>query len=129
MEENPYSALLQTIREDSDHRAGEPWLLGRVKSAVPLVVEYGGQEYWGQELLVNPQLLPNQEPVLLEGPAGRLTATADCGAGQLGALEVTGGSLRASGLFGGILAPGDQVALLPSRDCQSFVVVCKVVSG
>lgn len=129
MQDNPYSAILNTIRKDTNEQSTASWCLGIVKSVVPLVITTGGIDLYGKDLKVNRQLLPNPEQVQLSGLTGALSATTDCATGAMTQLNVSSGTLLASGLFGGVLVPGDQVALLQSPDGQSFVVLCKVVNA
>ena len=132
MEENPYSGILNVMRRDAEQRRPKSgWLLGVVQSAAPLAIFCGGMQdpLTGADLRVNYQLRGNAERVTLQEAKGSLTGTVDCEKGSITGMEVSSGTLEAAGLFGGVLAPGDLVALLPSEDGQEFLVLCKVVNA
>lgn len=125
VQENPYSAILSVIRADAMEREVAPWRLGTVASADPLSVQVGELVLTGKELLVNPQLLEHDRQIV--GLTGALQATGDGEECDFTALAVSSGGL--SGQVSGILAPKDQVVLLQSGDGQTYIVLCKVVSG
>lgn len=56
MEENPYSAFINSLRKDMDERMANGFRLGTVRKAGPVVVETAGIEIEGEELLVNPDV-------------------------------------------------------------------------
>lgn len=81
----------------------------------------GQHPAFGADLLVNPQLLPHEETAALSELKGGLEGAP--------AVSVTNGSLGGKALLGGVLVPGDRVAMLASADGQQYVVICKVVSA
>lgn len=129
MQENPYSSILRTMREDANEQKSSAWVLGNVMGVAPLVIQYNGMALTGTDLLVNFQLRTNAEAVILSNLTGKLNGTVDCTSGSITGMAVTSGNLQAAGVFGGVLAPGDQVVMLRSDDGQQFVVLCKVVSA
>lgn len=129
MQENPYSAILGTMRKDSNERKSSAWVLGRVLSVSPLQIAYNGLTLSGANLLVNHQLCIHTRAVSLSDVSGNLDASTDCSLGSITALSATNGTLQAAGLFGGVLTAGDQVAMLKSEDSQLFIVLCKVVNA
>ena len=118
MEENPYAGILEVVRTDADARSASPWVIGTVAATAPLTVMLGGIPLSGA---VNPQLLPHEETAALSELKGSLEGSP--------AVSVTNGSLEAKALLGGVLVPGDRVAMLASADGQQYVVICKVVSA
>lgn len=130
MEDNPYSAFLGVIRKDSDDRSVPVWCLGVVVSTAPLAVRTGTLTLTGDALLVNYQLRENIEKAALMNVSGEVDASSHCEqGGSLSKLTVTGGTLKAQAVFGGVLAVGDQVAMLRSEDGQQYLVLCKVVNA
>lgn len=129
MQENPFSAILSTMRKDTKERKSSAWVLGRVLSVSPLQIAYNGLTLSGANLLVNHQLCTHARAVTLSNISGKLDASTDCSLGSITAINATGGTLQAAGLFGGVLAAGDQVAMLKSEDSQLFIVLCKVVNA
>ncbi len=121
MEENPYAGILEVVRTDADARSASPWVIGTVAATAPLTVMLGGIPLSGADLLVNPQLLPHEETAALSELKGSLEGSP--------AVSVTNGSLGGKSLLGGVLVPGDRVAMLASADGQQYVVICKVVSA
>lgn len=129
MQDNPYSMILNTFRQDTDARGSPAWCLGVVVTVAPLTVQTGGIILSGTDLLVNYQLRANTEAVALSEVSGTLVGSVDCEKGSITALTATGGTLAAQGLFGGVIAPGDRVVMLRDADAQQFIVLCKVVPG
>ncbi len=129
VQDNPYSAMLNVIRSDADERSSPAWCLGVVTSVAPLTVQTGGILLSGNDLLVNYQLRANAEVVSFSEVSGTLPGSVDCDKGSMTALTVSGGTLTAQGLFGGVLTVGDQVAMLRSADADTFIVLCKVVGA
>lgn len=116
MQDNPFSSILGTIRDDAKDRSVGAWRFGKVVSVEPLVVEMGGQNLEGKDLLVNIQLIENEEEIEMPDTTGILNG------------EAVEGELRSpSAIFGGVLEAGDQVVLLQPEDGQQYVVLCKVV--
>lgn len=119
MEDNPFAGILDVVRTDADERSMSPWAIGTVAAVAPLTVMLGNLPLTGADLLVNPQLLPHEETAALSELKGSLEGSP--------AVSVTGGSLEGKALLGGVLAPGDLVAMLASADGQQYAVICKVV--
>ena len=119
MEDNPYAGILEVVRTDADARSTSPWVIGRVAAVAPLTVMLGNLPLTGADLLVNPQLLAHEETAALSELKGNLEGSP--------AVSVTGGSLVGKALLGGVLAPGDLVAMLAGADGQQYAVLCKLV--
>lgn len=119
MQDNPYSGILGVMRRDAGERSTEPWCIGRVETASPLTVSYGGNLLGADDLLVN--------AALLEGDSlgARLTGIT----GELSIDAVSSGTLAATLMRTTRgLSPGDMVAMLRSGDSQQFIVLCRVVN-
>ena len=129
MEDNPYSAMVETMRQAGGGPAAAA-CLGRVLQAEPLRVLAEGNALDAGRLLADPRLLRGDTARLrLEEPVGGLAVSAACPSGSHDSLAVSGGSLEtaAARLEPGFRA-GDQLLLLPIEERQRYVVVCKVVA-
>jgi len=120
MEDNPYSAFWNVVRADSAERASPSWLLGKVITVQPLVVQCGGQNLSGSDLLCNIQLLKHDRDLKQRNITGELIEPPPIG--------VVDGTLDSTATHDHLLESGDQVAMLMSGDGQHFVVLCKVVA-
>ena len=129
MQDNPYMAMLGSIKKQAQAGSFPPVRTGVVVGVAPLAVNTGGITLSGADLLVNADLLPRTRQVQLTEPEGTIEATATGAASGTVILDLE----EADALFteteqGDTLAVGDRVALL-SEDNSVFVVVCKVVSA
>lgn len=129
-QENPYAAIVDTMKSVNRGMRRSPWAFGLVVSKSPLVIRYGDQTLSGEDLRVNYHLVPgHREHTTLRGVTGGLDASVDCPEGSITHIDVHGGTVEAEGVFGGVLEAGDRVAMLCSEDQQVFVVLCKVVDA
>lgn len=66
MEDNPYSALVKTIRDDSAENRPASYRLGTVVSASPFIIEVCGNELGAGSFLINESLARHSETNDLE---------------------------------------------------------------
>ena len=146
--EDPYAGLL--LEMDSRARGVQTpvWCLGTVVTAEPgrLVIHANGMDLDGEDLYVNPNLLPEQRPDQVAVELSASPATLDIGGkdvrtylnlGMSGVIEqlplwelpgtLTGTLSGSARRTGSALAPGDQVVLLPDGEKQTYFVLCKAV--
>lgn len=129
MEDNPYSAMVETMRRAGTAPAAGA-CLGQVLQAEPLKVLVEGNALDAGRLLIDPRLLRGHEARLrLEGPAGELAVSASCPNGSHYSMTVSGGAVEAAAVR---LEPdfrvGEQLLLLPIEERQRYVVVCRVAA-
>lgn len=130
MEENPFSSILNTLRQDADGRSFWPWQLGEVVSVEPLIIRTGDHELQGEDLWVNYQIIENEEEAEFLEILGWLEGAVSCpNCGNPFRFDVARGELAVEGIFKGVLHPGDRVVLLAGQEGQHFVVLCRVVSA
>lgn len=122
---DPYGGIVGEMRKAARSVAPPTWCLGEVLTVSPLVIRGDGQELDGEDLLVNPALLPRgSRDISLVLSGGSVTGEA---AGSGFSAQVESGSVEASfTLPQPPLATGDRVVLLPEGD--QYLVLCKVVS-
>lgn len=101
MQENPFSAILGTMRKDTDEHKSSAWVLGRVQSVSPLQIAYNGLTLAGANLLVNHQLRTHAQAVTLSDVSGRLDASTDCSLGSITVVNAAGGTLQAEDFSAG----------------------------
>ncbi|HHY52079.1 MAG TPA: DUF2577 family protein [Clostridiales bacterium] len=114
-QDNPYSGMLNLIREDSGERYVAPWCFGIIRSLSPPAVEINGQVV-SYGVFINSGLLPRTAS--FANLLGNLEGTPED-------MSILAGSL--TGTLSGPVAIGDRVVLLQSQDGQEYVVLCKVV--
>lgn len=120
IQDNPFSDMLNTMRQDADDRTVAPWIIGSINTVSPLTLIVNGQVVQ-TGIRVNTLLLGRNSTVNLTGLRGGLTGTPE-------SIAVSSGNLSGAANLGGILSTGDEVVLLQSGNGQ-YVVLCKVGSG
>lgn len=129
MQDNPYMAMLGSIKQQAQAGAYPPMRTGVVVSVSPLAVNTGGITLTGGDLLISADLLPRTRQVRLTEQSG--TAKGDASGAANGTLTI---ELQEADIIctiaeqNGTLAGGDRVVLL-TEDNNTFVVLCKVVSA
>lgn len=106
IQDNPYSAIINVFRGDTEQRQFNRWITATVTSVSPLKVSFFGQTLYGRDILVNSQLLAGAQKGTAQNADGSFEVTLDS-----------------------VLAAGDTVVLLPDNEGQRFVVLCKAVQA
>ena len=123
---DPYAGIVREMRENS--RAVQPalWCLGVVLRASPLLIRANGMELDGEDLRINPALLPHTErAVALRIESGSVSGSAS---GMPFSASLNGGTVSGTyTLPDSPLREGDQVVLLPEEGGLLYFVLCKVV--
>ncbi len=129
MQDNPYMAMLDGIKQRAQSRTFSPVRTGVMVGVSPLAVNTGGIMLSGTDLLVNFNLLPRIRQLRLTEADGVIDGDASGAANGtlIIALEETD-ILCTAVEQNGSLSVGDRVVLL-TEDNNLFVIACKVVGA
>ena len=134
---NPYTGLLDIIQKQGKKYNTPPVCIGKVVSTQPLQVKTGELTLEKEELLVSDLLLNGYKRHAQIVSSGELTSSTQATLGGTGEASFAthnhkiSASYNLSGIadivFESNLKNGDLVALLPTENRQTYIVLCKVV--
>lgn len=135
MREDPFSGLLNTMREEGQKAvpAGNARLLhGTVLSLTPLKIDVAGTTQEAERFYISHRLVSGHaEKLKVSGSAvsGALAISASCPNGSHSSMTISGGTVALDAVAtqdGPVLKVGDVVLLLTADD-QTFYILDKVV--
>jgi len=123
MRDNPFNQLIQFMREEGGYYNPPSILLAEVVTPSPLVIKIGDDLQIDKDnLKVADYLVANYEREIKSKGSLNVSATVSNG-GSLSSLTVNNGKIQ----FTDALKAGDLLAVIPTEDRQTFIVLCRVV--
>lgn len=129
MQDNPYMAMLDGIRQRAQAGTFSPVRTGVVVGVSPLAVNTGGITLSGTDLLVNFNLLPRIRQLRLTEADGVIDGDASGAANGTLSIELQEMDIVCTAAEQyGALSVGNRVVLI-TEDNNVFIVLCRVVYG
>ncbi len=122
-QDNPYINLLGLMRVEGSVNNPVPFLIGKVVSANPFLVQVDNIQLERKDLLINSELLSGtskEVSISAESVTGSLNTEHG---GTLDSFNMTNGSIIN---INNNFSVSDKVVLLMSKNQQQFILICKV---
>lgn len=133
-EDNPFMSMVGLMQEQGGSKSNQPFFIGEVISASPLIVQIEGVQITEEDMFINEFLLSGYQRAfsMATTTATGTTQSQSGGSGDssfsshshdVETIGIPSGTWVATSSF----FVGDKVLLLYSENGQQFVLVCKVV--
>lgn len=121
MKNEPYEKFINMFRQEGSSYNPPQMRLGTVVSVTPLVIKTGELQLTKEDILVN----SNITDISVDFTLDNTKANGNACEGSISSIEIPNGTMKLKS----ILKENDVVALQPISDCQTWIILCKVVRG
>ncbi len=125
MKENPYSKMIEIMQKESANTNPPITQIGKVISPQPLIIEVGDLQVDKDNILIADYLLQNYKRKIKVPESETTGETAESNSHKHDVVKV--GINEVEVTFLDTLKQGDRLAVWPTEDKQTYIIVARVV--